>query len=155
VPLCTSQSPQHCAFMHFTVAPALCRYALHSRPSTVPLCTSQSAQHCAVMHFTVAPALCRYALHSRPSTVPLCTSSFSYSFRLLQRNNTSNLAVHVIMKRFRVEISAVEMQYVLATYSDCVSVAWVLQRAERMRRTLLSTLYHIFHRLSYNLHNCW
>ena len=50
---------------------------------------------------------------------------------------------NVILRSVRVTIVAVEKQYVLHTYSECVSVALVIQHEMRMRRIILSSPFYV------------
>ena len=54
-------------------------------------------------------------------------------------DTTRNERINVILKRVRVIIVAVE-QAISITYSECMSVALVIQHAMRMRRIVLSSV---------------
>jgi hypothetical protein len=60
-----------------------------------------------------------------------------FVFKVL--NKTRNVCINLTFRRVRVTIVAVEKQ-VSITYSECVSVALVIQHAKRMRRVILSSV---------------
>jgi hypothetical protein len=47
---------------------------------------------------------------------------------------------NVILRRYRVTTVAVQKQHLITTYSECVSVAWVIKHAKRMNCNLLSSV---------------